>query len=191
MILQRESQYITNIFCVCVCVYVHVWQKVGFLPSAGEAVTWQTLHQPVRTFQFKWTVLDVSPSPEEDNPNYCKHTELKRKKNCSVSLSPPHCFSLFSWFGLWCHPGETIQLLQRSPAPSGGLHPRSENSRCRSADTWRSMWADFFHPIALPGGPHSQFPAEWNNTTAGLVQLGFAVLMGESSSLQLVTFVSF
>lgn len=43
--------------------------------------------------------------------------------------------------------------------------------------------------FALPGGPHSQFPAEWNSTTAGLVQLGFAVLMGESTSL--VTFVSF
>lgn len=63
---------------------------MGFLPPAGEAVAWQTLHQPVRTFQFKWTVLDVSPSPEEDNPHYCKHTESKKNKTktCSVNLSP-------------------------------------------------------------------------------------------------------
>lgn len=33
--------------------------------------------------------------------------------------------------------------------------------------------------FALTGGPHSQFPAGWNATTAGLVKLGFAVLMGE------------
>ncbi|KAM9750956.1 acylamino-acid-releasing enzyme isoform 1-T3 [Menidia menidia] len=31
--------------------------------------------------------------------------------------------------------------------------------------------------VFIHGGPHSQFPAEWNCTTAGLVQLGFAVLM--------------
>ncbi|TNM86491.1 hypothetical protein fugu_006721 [Takifugu bimaculatus] len=31
--------------------------------------------------------------------------------------------------------------------------------------------------VFIHGGPHSQFPAEWNSTTAGLVQLGFAVLM--------------
>lgn len=54
--------------CVCVCV-----QRVGFLPSAGEAVTWRTLQQPVRTFDFHWTVLDVTPSPEEENTHYCKH----------------------------------------------------------------------------------------------------------------------
>lgn len=33
--------------------------------------------------------------------------------------------------------------------------------------------------FAALGGPHSQFPAEWNCTTSGLVKLGFAVLMGE------------
>ncbi|XP_008422057.1 acylamino-acid-releasing enzyme isoform X1 [Poecilia reticulata] len=31
--------------------------------------------------------------------------------------------------------------------------------------------------VFIHGGPHSQFPAEWNSTTAGLVELGFAVLM--------------
>lgn len=33
------------------------------------------------------------------------------------------------------------------------------------------------------GGPHSQFPAGWNTTTAGLVKLGFAVLMGETNRI--------
>ncbi|XP_077437684.1 acylamino-acid-releasing enzyme isoform X2 [Vanacampus margaritifer] len=31
--------------------------------------------------------------------------------------------------------------------------------------------------VFIHGGPHSQFAAEWNSTTAGLVSLGFAVLM--------------
>lgn len=36
-----------------------------------------------------------------------------------------------------------------------------------------------FSLFAPPGGPHSQFPVEWNCTTAGLAKLGFAVLMGK------------
>ncbi|XP_029974341.1 acylamino-acid-releasing enzyme isoform X1 [Salarias fasciatus] len=31
--------------------------------------------------------------------------------------------------------------------------------------------------VFIHGGPHSQSPAEWNSTTAGLAKLGFAVLM--------------
>lgn len=31
--------------------------------------------------------------------------------------------------------------------------------------------------VFIHGGPHSQFPAEWNCTTSGLAKLGFAVLM--------------
>uniref|UniRef100_A0A3Q1GB68 Acylamino-acid-releasing enzyme n=1 Tax=Acanthochromis polyacanthus TaxID=80966 RepID=A0A3Q1GB68_9TELE len=71
--------------------------RVGFLPAAGAAVTWRTLQEPIMTFDFQWSILDVSPPPEEDNNHYC--------------------------------------------------------------------------------GPHSQSPAEWNFTTAGLVKLGLAVLM--------------
>uniref|UniRef100_H3CHL9 Acylamino-acid-releasing enzyme n=1 Tax=Tetraodon nigroviridis TaxID=99883 RepID=H3CHL9_TETNG len=99
--------------------------RVGFLPSAGEAVTWQTLHPPARTFQFKWTVLDVSPPPEEDNTSY---------------------------------PGLDFGAILVKPSGS-------------SSDG-RLPLVVFVH-----GGPHSQFPAEWNSTTAGLVRLGFAVLM--------------
>ncbi|XP_061841499.2 acylamino-acid-releasing enzyme isoform X1 [Nerophis lumbriciformis] len=49
--------------------------------------------------------------------------------------------------------------------------------------------------VFIHGGPHSQFAAEWNVTTAGLVSLGFAVLMvnyrgstgfGQDSILSLV-----
>nr|XP_057941213.1 S9 family peptidase isoform X2 [Doryrhamphus excisus] len=49
--------------------------------------------------------------------------------------------------------------------------------------------------VFIHGGPHSQFAAEWNITTAGLVSLGFAVLMvnyrgstgfGQDSILSLV-----
>ncbi|XP_029291601.1 LOW QUALITY PROTEIN: acylamino-acid-releasing enzyme [Cottoperca gobio] len=99
--------------------------RVGFLPSAGEAVTWRTLQQPVMTFDFHWTVLDVTPPPEEDNTHYS---------------------------GL-----DFGAVLVK---PSRPLHD-----------------AEIPLVIFIHGGPHSQFPAEWNCTTAGLAQLGFAVLM--------------
>lgn len=47
-------------------------QRVGFLPSEGEAVSWRTLQQPVVSFDFQWTALDVTPPPEEDNAQYCE-----------------------------------------------------------------------------------------------------------------------
>lgn len=53
--------------CVCVCL-----QRVGFLPSAGEPVTWLTLQEPTSTLDFHWAVLDVTPAPEEENAQYCK-----------------------------------------------------------------------------------------------------------------------
>ncbi|XP_063742025.1 S9 family peptidase isoform X2 [Eleginops maclovinus] len=99
--------------------------RVGFLPSAGEAVTWQTLQQPGMTFDFHWTVLDVTPPPEEDNTHYS---------------------------GL-----DFGAVLVK---PTRRLHE-----------------AKIPLVVFIHGGPHSQFPAEWNSTTAGLAQLGFAVLM--------------
>ncbi|XP_062419699.1 S9 family peptidase [Pungitius pungitius] len=99
--------------------------RVGFLPSAGEAVTWQTLQPPVLTFDFHWSVLDVTPPPEEDNTHY---------------------------------PGLDFGAVLVKPS-----RPPNEN---------KMPLVVFIH-----GGPHSQFPAEWNCTTAGLAKLGFAVLM--------------
>ncbi|XP_041801281.1 S9 family peptidase [Chelmon rostratus] len=99
--------------------------RVGFLPLAGETVTWRTLQQPVMTFDFHWTVLDVTPPAEEDNPHYS---------------------------GL----GFGAVLVK----PSRPL-----------------LEASIPLVVFIHGGPHSQFPAEWNCTTAGLVKLGFAVLM--------------
>ncbi|XP_044067566.1 S9 family peptidase isoform X2 [Siniperca chuatsi] len=99
--------------------------RVGFLPSAGEAVTWQTLQQPAMTFDFHWTVLDVTPPPEEDNTHYSG-------LDFGAVLVKPSC------------------PLQEAKIPL---------------------------VVFIHGGPHSQFPAEWNCTTAGLAKLGFAVLM--------------
>uniref|UniRef100_A0A8C3G9Y1 acylaminoacyl-peptidase n=1 Tax=Cyclopterus lumpus TaxID=8103 RepID=A0A8C3G9Y1_CYCLU len=99
--------------------------RVGFLPSAGETVTWQTLQQPVMTFDFHWTVLDVTTPPEEDNTHYS---------------------------GLDF--GAVLVKPSRPPIEA------------------KTPLVVFIH-----GGPHSQFPAEWNCTTAGLAKLGFAVLM--------------
>uniref|UniRef100_A0A3P8SY59 Acylamino-acid-releasing enzyme n=1 Tax=Amphiprion percula TaxID=161767 RepID=A0A3P8SY59_AMPPE len=99
--------------------------RVGFLPAAGEAVTWRTLQEPIMTFDFQWSVLDVSPPPEEDNNHY----------------------SVLD-FGA---------VLVKPSRPLGET---------------RTPLVVFIH-----GGPHSQFPAEWNFTTAGLVKLGLAVLM--------------
>ncbi|XP_049920817.1 S9 family peptidase isoform X2 [Epinephelus moara] len=99
--------------------------RVGFLPSAGEAVTWGTLQQPIITFDFPWTVLDIKPPPEEENTQYS---------------------------GL-----DFGAVLVK---PSRPLHE-----------------AKIPLVVFIHGGPHSQFPAVWNSTTAGLAKLGFAVLM--------------
>ncbi|XP_049436066.1 S9 family peptidase isoform X1 [Epinephelus fuscoguttatus] len=99
--------------------------RVGFLPSAGEAVTWGTLQQPIMTFDFPWTVLDIKPPPEEENTQYS---------------------------GL-----DFGAVLVK---PSRPLHE-----------------AKIPLVVFIHGGPHSQFPAEWNGTTAGLAKLGFAVLI--------------
>lgn len=63
--------FVTRVTYLHLCVWISV-QRVGFLPSEGEAVSWRTLQRPVRTFDFQWTVLDVTPPPEEDHANYCE-----------------------------------------------------------------------------------------------------------------------
>ncbi|XP_054644843.1 S9 family peptidase isoform X1 [Dunckerocampus dactyliophorus] len=118
---------------------------VGFLPSSGETVVaWQPLQEPITTFDFMWTVLEVEPPPEEDNAIY---------------------------------PGVKFGAVLVKPH-GGPLHGV------------KTPLVVFIH-----GGPHSQFAAEWNITTAGLVSLGFAVLMvnyrgstgfGQDSILSLV-----
>uniref|UniRef100_A0A669DNP9 acylaminoacyl-peptidase n=1 Tax=Oreochromis niloticus TaxID=8128 RepID=A0A669DNP9_ORENI len=99
--------------------------RVGFVPRAGEAVSWQTLQEPVMTFDFSWKVLDVAPPSDEENANY---------------------------------PGLDFGAVLVKPSS-----PLGET---------RTPLVVFIH-----GGPHSQFPAEWNSTTAGLAKLGFALLM--------------
>lgn len=99
--------------------------RVGFVPRAGEAVSWQTLREPLMTFDFSWKVLDVTPPSDEENANY---------------------------------PGLDFGAVLVKPS-----RPLGET---------RTPLVVFIH-----GGPHSQFPAEWNSTTAGLAKLGFAVLM--------------
>ncbi|XP_029995811.1 acylamino-acid-releasing enzyme [Sphaeramia orbicularis] len=98
--------------------------RVGFLPSVGEAVAWRTLQDPVVTFDFSWTILDIRPSAEEENTQY----------------------SGLDFGAVLVKPVNPLQA--------------------------RLPLVVFIH-----GGPHSQFPAEWNSTTAGLVRLGLAVLM--------------
>ncbi|XP_072305483.1 acylamino-acid-releasing enzyme [Eucyclogobius newberryi] len=98
--------------------------RVGFLPSDGQIVSWKTLQAPLSTFDFPWTVMDVQPSPEEDNAKYT---------------------------------GLDFGAILVKPSARGRT---------------KLPLVVFIH-----GGPHSQSPAEWNITTAGLVQLGLAVLM--------------
>ncbi|KAM6924898.1 acylamino-acid-releasing enzyme [Xenentodon cancila] len=99
--------------------------RVGFLPSSGEAVSWQTMQHPIMTFDFRWSVLDVTPSPEEENANY------SGLDFSTILVKPSH-------------------RLQETRTPL---------------------------VVFIHGGPHSQSPAAWNCSTAGLVKLGFAVLM--------------
>lgn len=96
--------------------------RVGLLPSHGQSVTWETLQPPLTTFDFRWTVMDVRPSAEQDNAQ---------------------------------HPGLDFGAILVKPLAQVKV-----------------PLVVFIH-----GGPHSQFPAEWNVTAAGLVQLGFAVLL--------------
>lgn len=99
--------------------------RVGFLPSTGESVTWRTLQPPIMTFDYSWTVLNVTPPSEEENR---------------------------------CYPGLDF----------GAILVKPTRLLCETG----TPLVVFIH-----GGPHSQFSAEWNSTTAGLAELGFAVLM--------------
>lgn len=76
------------------------------------------------TFDFQWTVIDVTPPPEEDNAHY----------------------SGLDFSCVLVKPSQPQEL--RIPLV-----------------------------VSIHGGPHSQFPAEWTCTTAGLAKLGFAVLL--------------
>lgn len=59
---------------------------MGFLPSVGEAVTWHKLQEPIKTFDFLWTVLEVEPLPEEDNKNYRESDKQKQKQQLLIFL---------------------------------------------------------------------------------------------------------
>uniref|UniRef100_A0A8C5FZX5 acylaminoacyl-peptidase n=1 Tax=Gouania willdenowi TaxID=441366 RepID=A0A8C5FZX5_GOUWI len=83
------------------------------------------MSEPVKSYDFHWTSLDVVPSPEEDNSAY-------------------------------------------SGLDFGAVLVKPTTSLTEA----KIPVVVFIH-----GGPHSQFPAEWNCTTSGLVLLGFAVLM--------------
>ncbi|XP_061621881.1 S9 family peptidase isoform X2 [Phyllopteryx taeniolatus] len=134
---------------------------VAFLPSASEAVTWLPLQEPMMTFDFLWTVLDVEPPPEEDNASY-----------------PGLTFGAISVKPRSRHRGGPTPLVVF-------IHGKSNSSRFTIHHSVHSRCFFFivFDFLALQGtmcptgGPHSQFAAEWNSTTAALVSLGFAVLM--------------
>lgn len=94
--------------------------------------------------------------------------------------------SLVSWFRLRGCPGETVTFPPWNQDASGHLHPRSVFGLlydwflhfCLHGSDYTWFFLIWFGLFTVPGGPHSQFPAEWNGTTAGLVKMGFAVLMG-------------
>ncbi|XP_067096373.1 S9 family peptidase [Osmerus mordax] len=102
--------------------------RVAYLaPHGGEGarVLWKTLGEPGTILDLDWNVMDITPPPQEENPQYSG--------------------LMFS-----C-------LLVR---------PRARRSASKTP------LVVFSH-----GGPHSQFHAEWNVTSAALAKLGFAVLM--------------
>ncbi|XP_055748774.1 S9 family peptidase [Salvelinus fontinalis] len=99
---------------------------VAFLPLAGGEgdVSWEPLGESCLCGAIV-NVLDISPTPQEENPEY-------------------------------------------SGLDFGALLATSNHLPSRT----KVPLVVFVH-----GGPHSQFFAEWNVTTAVLVKLGFAVLM--------------
>ncbi|KAM8829816.1 acylamino-acid-releasing enzyme isoform 2-T2 [Synchiropus picturatus] len=44
--------------------------RAAVLPTDGGSVTWRTLQEPLRTFDFQWSSLDVEPGPDEENTHY-------------------------------------------------------------------------------------------------------------------------
>ncbi|XP_053706387.1 S9 family peptidase isoform X3 [Synchiropus splendidus] len=44
--------------------------RAAVLPTDGGSVTWRTLQEPLRTFDFQWSSLDVEPGPDEENRHY-------------------------------------------------------------------------------------------------------------------------
>uniref|UniRef100_A0A674C2U4 acylaminoacyl-peptidase n=1 Tax=Salmo trutta TaxID=8032 RepID=A0A674C2U4_SALTR len=107
-------------------IYALSLQVVAFLPLAGGEgeVSWDHLGESCLLGAIV-NVLDVSPTPQEENPEY-------------------------------------------SGLDFGALLVTSNHLPSRT----KVPLVVFVH-----GGPHSQFFAEWNVTTAVLVKLGFAVLM--------------
>uniref|UniRef100_A0AAY4ASF1 Acylamino-acid-releasing enzyme n=1 Tax=Denticeps clupeoides TaxID=299321 RepID=A0AAY4ASF1_9TELE len=48
--------------------------RVGLLPPAGGevAVSWLTLNDLSLTFEFEWKDMEISPAPDEENPEFCE-----------------------------------------------------------------------------------------------------------------------
>uniref|UniRef100_A0A674C1N9 acylaminoacyl-peptidase n=1 Tax=Salmo trutta TaxID=8032 RepID=A0A674C1N9_SALTR len=107
-------------------IYALSLQVVAFLPLAGGEgeVSWDHLGESCLLGAIV-NVLDVSPTPQEENPEY-------------------------SGLDFGALLVTTNHLPSRTKVPL---------------------------VVFVHGGPHSQFFAEWNVTTAVLVKLGFAVLM--------------
>ncbi|XP_033826081.1 S9 family peptidase [Periophthalmus magnuspinnatus] len=83
------------------------------------------------------------------------------------TLQPPLCTFDFSWTVMDVRPSA-----EEDNAKYTGLDFGAILVKLPTQSKTKLPLAVFIH-----GGPHSQFPAEWNITTAALVQLGLAVLM--------------
>uniref|UniRef100_A0A8C8E4P6 Acylamino-acid-releasing enzyme n=1 Tax=Oryzias sinensis TaxID=183150 RepID=A0A8C8E4P6_9TELE len=84
------------------------------------------------------------------------------------TLQQPAMTFDFSWTSLDIKPPPEEDNMQYPGLDFGSVLVKPSRPLCDS----RIPLVVFIH-----GGPHSQFPAEWNSTTAGLVKLGCAVLM--------------
>ncbi|RVE70303.1 hypothetical protein OJAV_G00063140 [Oryzias javanicus] len=84
------------------------------------------------------------------------------------TLQQPAMTFDFSWTSLDIKPPPEEDNTHYSGLDFGSVVVKPSHPLCDS----RIPLVVFIH-----GGPHSQFPAEWNSTTAGLVKLGCAVLM--------------
>uniref|UniRef100_A0A3P9L8J5 Acylamino-acid-releasing enzyme n=1 Tax=Oryzias latipes TaxID=8090 RepID=A0A3P9L8J5_ORYLA len=84
------------------------------------------------------------------------------------TLQQPAMTFDFSWTSLDIKPPPEEDNTQYPGLDFGSVLVKPSRPLCDS----RIPLVVFIH-----GGPHSQFPAEWNSTTAGLVKLGCAVLM--------------
>uniref|UniRef100_A0A8C7LBY7 acylaminoacyl-peptidase n=1 Tax=Oncorhynchus kisutch TaxID=8019 RepID=A0A8C7LBY7_ONCKI len=144
------------------------------LPSAEKFGSWKLL-----TIQNNLMVVHCSHLNEAPRLviQYCGHSYIAPVIRVTTIQHSGH--SGYPYTELWAFRLHLYNGLVIQVTPIQNRHSYSETLLC----IWELIYERAHGGLteaylcSFPGGPHSQFFAEWNVTTAVLVKLGFAVLM--------------